>query len=46
MILSVSNIGKSFSEKTILENISFHLDIQNNCVTIIMNKSNLYYEHN
>ena len=26
MILSVSNIGKSFSEKTILENISFHLE--------------------
>ena len=26
MILSVSNISKSFSEKTILENISFHLE--------------------
>ena len=26
MILSVSNIGKSFSEKTILKNISFHLE--------------------
>ena len=26
MILSVSNIGKSFSEKVILENISFHLE--------------------
>lgn len=26
MILSVSNIGKSFSEKVILENVSFHLE--------------------
>ena len=26
MILSVSNISKSFSEKTILKNISFHLE--------------------
>ncbi len=26
MILSVSNIGKSFSEKVILDNISFHLE--------------------
>ena len=26
MILSVSNIHKSFSEKVILENISFHLE--------------------
>ncbi len=37
MILSVSNINKSFSEKNILNDVSFHLNEQDKCALIGIN---------